>query len=197
MRHRSFPRASWQPAALALVAIMLAGCAVGPEIRTDYNRANDFSKYRTFAFVPRVGTDRQGYESLTTQYLKAAAQREMTARGYTYAPRNPDLLLNFNMQLQQKIVSSAAPLPPPGYMGYYAYRGGMYAPWPGYGLYSDTYTYTEGTLNIDIVDAAKNQLVWEGVAQGEAGQTDPQNNQAAIDKVVGLIFAKYPFRAGQ
>jgi hypothetical protein len=50
--------------AAALAA--LAGCATGPDIRTDYNRTADFSAYRTFGFVARPGTDRQGYESLTT-----------------------------------------------------------------------------------------------------------------------------------
>ncbi|MNX93688.1 hypothetical protein D3C86_1258840 [compost metagenome] len=93
------------------------------------------------------------------------------------------------------MVSDPAPLPPPGYMGYYAYRGGMYGPWPGYGFYNDTYVYTEGTLNIDLVDARKNQLVWEGVAQGDASRVDPQDSQPAIDAVVTQIFAKYPFRA--
>lgn len=182
--------------AAAALAAALAGCATGPDIRTDYNHATDFSQYRSFAFLPRLGTDSQGYETLTTQYLKDAVHKELTARGYTYAPRNPDLLVNFHMQFQQKIVSSPAPMPPPGYMGYYAYRGGLYAPWPGYGFYSDTYTYTEGTLNVDLVDARKNQLVWEGVAQGDASQPERQSSQLVIEQVVGMIFAKYPFRAG-
>ncbi|WP_423197221.1 MULTISPECIES: DUF4136 domain-containing protein [unclassified Cupriavidus] len=180
-----------------LAALALAGCATGPDIRSDFNPATNFSAYRTFGFVARPGTDHQGYESLTTQYLKTAVQREMTARGYRYAPQSPDLLVNFNARLHQRIVSDPAPLPPPGYVGYYAYRGGLYAPWPGYGFYSDTYTYTEGTLNIDLVDARRNQLVWEGIARGAADEADPRNNQAAIDKVVAQIFAKYPFRAGQ
>ncbi|WP_066735374.1 DUF4136 domain-containing protein [Cupriavidus sp. D384] len=185
------------PAAVgAVLAAALAGCATGPDIRTDYNHSTDFSQYRTFAFLPRLGTDRQGYESLTTQYLKDAVHKEMTARGYEYAPRQPDLMVNFNMQFQQKVVSSPAPMPPPGYMGYYAYRGGLYAPWPGYGFYSDTYTYTEGTLNIDLVDARKNQLVWEGVAQGDASEPERQTSQLMIEQVVGQIFARYPFRAG-
>jgi hypothetical protein len=183
--------------AMATMVAVLAGCATGPAIRADYNHANDFSKYRTFGFVARPGTDREGYESLTTQYLKTAVQREMTARGYRYSAHLPDLLVNFNAQLRQKVVSEPAPMPPPGYLGYYAYRGGLYAPWPGYGFYSDTYTYTEGTLNIDLVDAQRNQLVWEGVAQGDASQSDPQASQQAIDKVVNQIFLKYPFRAPQ
>lgn len=194
MKSRKMSR---RPAALgAVLAAALAGCATGPDIRTDYNHSTDFSQYRTFAFLPRLGTDKQGYESLTTQYLKDAVHKEMTVRGYEYAPRQPDLLVNFNMQFQQKIVSSPAPMPPPGYMGYYAYRGGLYAPWPGYGFYSDTYTYTEGTLNIDLVDARKNQLVWEGVAQGDASQPERQTSQLMLEQVVGQIFARYPFRAG-
>jgi hypothetical protein len=179
------------------LSLMLGACATGPDIRTDFNPATNFSAYRTFGFVAHPGTDRQGYESLTTQYLKAAVQRQMTERGYQYTQQSPDLLVNFNARLRQRIVSDPAPLPPPGYIGYYGYRGGLYGPWPGYGFYSDTYTYTEGTLNIDLVDARKNQLVWEGIARGAAEEADPQANPQGIDKVVAQIFAKYPFRAGQ
>ncbi|TDF63104.1 DUF4136 domain-containing protein [Cupriavidus sp. L7L] len=179
---------------LVAVALTVAGCASAPDIKTDYNRSADFSAYRSFGFVEHPGTDRQGYESLTTQYLKGAVQREMTARGYRYAQQSPDLLVNFNTRLQEKVQVSPAPAP---MMGYYGYRGGLYAPWPGYGFYNDVYTYTEGTLNIDLVDARQKKLVWEGVAVGSVDTGDKTNAQQRIDKVVGQIFAKYPFRAGQ
>jgi len=180
--------------ALAVAVLIMAGCASGPDIKTDYSRTTNFSAYRSFGFVEHPGTDRQGYESLTTQHLKTAVQREMGARGYRYAPQSPDLLVNFNAQLQEKVQVSPAPAP---MMGYYGYRGGLYAPWPGYGFYNDVYTYTEGTLNIDLVDRKEKKLVWEGVAVGSVDARDQANAQQHIDKVVAQIFARYPFRAGQ
>lgn len=178
----------------AMAVVALAACATGPDIRTDYNRSTDFGAYRSFGFVQNPGTDRQGYESLTTQYLKTAVQREMSARGYRYSPQSPDLLVNFNARLQEKVQVSPTPAP---MMGYYGYRGGLYAPWPGYGFYNDVYTYTEGTLNIDLVDRKAMKLVWEGVAVGSVDERDQANVQQHLDKVVAQIFARYPFRASQ
>jgi hypothetical protein len=175
-------------------ALVLSGCASVPDIKTDYNRSTDFSVYRSFGFVEHLGTDRQGYESLTTQYFKSAVQRELTARGYRYAAQSPDLLVNFNARLQEKVQVSPAPTP---MMGYYGYRGGLYAPWPGYGFYNDVYTYTEGTVNIDLVDRRQMKLVWEGVAVGSVDTSDKASAQQRIDKTVTQIFAKYPFRVGQ
>lgn len=177
----------------AIAALALAACSTAPQIKSDYSPNADFGKYRSFGFVAKPGTDRGGYESLTTQYLKSAVQREMTARGYDFRPESPDLLVNFNARLQERVdVSPAPPMP----MGYYGYRGGYYAPWPGYGFYNDVYTYTEGTLNVDVVDRVRNQLVWEGVAVGTVNNPDRYKTPAAIDSTVGLIFQKYPFRAG-
>uniref|UniRef100_UPI003531F106 DUF4136 domain-containing protein n=1 Tax=Cupriavidus sp. WGlv3 TaxID=2919924 RepID=UPI003531F106 len=180
------------PAAVA--ALLLSGCASVPDIKTDYNRATDFSAYRTFGFVERPGTDRAGYESLTTQYFKTAVQRELGARGYRYVAQSPDLLVNFNARLQEKVEVSPAPAP---MMGYYGYRGGLYAPWPGYGFYNDVYRYTEGTVNIDLVDRRQMKLVWEGVAVGSVDTSDKASAQQRIDRTVAQIFAKYPFRVGQ
>jgi hypothetical protein len=79
---------------------------------------------------------------------------------------------------------------------YYGYRSGFYGGWPGYGWGDDVYQYTEGTLSVDLVDARRRQLVWEGVAVGEVQNPDSAGSQQNVDKVVAEIFAKYPFRAG-
>ena len=77
---------------------------------------------------------------------------------------------------------------------YYGYRRGYYGGWGGY----DTHVqqYVEGTLNIDIVDARRKQLVWEGVAVGRVTDKQREQRQAAINAAVAEIFSKYPFRVG-
>ena len=66
-----------------LIAAVLAsaGCATTSKfnLTSDYDRTNDFSGYRTFAFMQPLGTDTTGYESLVTQTLKSATRREMEA----------------------------------------------------------------------------------------------------------------------
>ena len=79
--------------------------------------------------------------------------------------------------------------------GYYGYRGGMYAAGPIGGTDVETVRYKQGTANIDVVDAAKKQLVWEGVAEGKITDEMMKNPQATIDGVITDMFAAYPVKA--
>jgi hypothetical protein len=171
----------------------LQGCASKPDIRSDYDHAADFGKYRTFDFVNPLATDKMGYSSLITQQLKTSVTTQMQQRGYQLDTVQPDLLVNFSGRLQdkQEIQSSPSMAGP-----YYGYRGGYYGGWAGYS--NDVYTvnYTTGTLNVDIVDARTKKMVWEGVAVGEVTKKHRENREATIDKAVTGIFAKYPFQAG-
>ncbi|MFD0740234.1 DUF4136 domain-containing protein [Lysobacter koreensis] len=207
---------------LVLIAVVAAGCASGPAVIADYDRSANFSAYRSYAFLEKVGSDPAGYESLATQAVKAAVRREMDARGYAYAAADPDLQVNFSTQLAQKTRISQMPGPmfhPWGpYGGYGRYGGwGGWGPWGGYGRHGgwggwggyggwgydgwgyDTYVdqYLEGTLRIDIVDARRQQVVWEGMAVERVPTRQRQNRQAQASATVAAIFASYPFRAGQ
>lgn len=175
---------------LVVVAIAIQACASTPRTTADYDRNADFGSYRTFGFFEPLGTDVAGYESLVTQTLKSSTRRELESRGYAYAETGADLLVNFNARLAEKTDIDQVPIAAPLYMGY---RRGRYGGWAGYQTTVDQ--YTEGTLNIDIVDAKKRQLVWEGTAVGRVTGKQRQNREAAIDAVVSEIFSKYAFRA--
>ncbi len=151
---------------LVLAFISLAGCASGPKILYDYDRSANFGAYRTYNFMEDAGPDTGDYQSFFTRYMIDAITIEMEKRGYTRS-NNPDLLVNFNANLQDKtkVTQSSAPMN----SGYYGYRGGHYSGWGvGYGYATETHVsqYTEGTFNIDLVDNAKRQLVWEAVGVG-------------------------------
>ena len=75
-------------------------------------------------------------------------------------------------------------------MGYYGYRGGLYA-----APEVETVHYKVGTANVDVVDASKRKVVWEGRAEGELTDQAMKNPQAAVDKVVTQMFAQFPGRA--
>lgn len=180
-------------AAFALTAALFAaGCATtsGPKTRIDYDKSADFSVYRTYGFPKETGTDRGGYSTLVTSYLKSAMSAQMEARGYKYSEERPDLLVNFYMNTRERTEIRPSPSASLGY-GYYGYRYGLYNAWP---LYDDdrTVTYKVGTLNIDIVDAEKKQLVWEGVAEGRVSEEELQNPKVAINAVVTELMRQYP-----
>ena len=174
----------------------LAGCASSPNISSDYDRGADFGSYQTWNFIENAGPDYEGYESLFTQYMMEAIEIEMNKRGYTKS-NNPDLLLNFNAYIQDKTKVTQTPAAPP-MGGYYGYRGAYYGAWGGYGYGTETRVsqYTEGTFNIDVIDARKKQLVWEAVGVGKI--TDDLRNNLYEKVMAGVpeFFALYPFVAG-
>lgn len=181
-------------AAAAAIA-MLAGCAtVGPKIRVDYDRAADFNSYQTYGYPAELGTDRGGYSTLITNYFKQAVDREMRLRGYQFVPSNPDLLVNFFARARDVTDVRSVPGAWAGY-GYYGYRFGLYGAWPLYASDVSTVHYKVGTANIDIVDAGRKQLIWEGVAEGKLTETAMQDPQTAISGVVADLFTRYPGRA--
>jgi hypothetical protein len=183
------------PPALASALVVLGGCASGPDVRVEYDPSTNFAQYQTFAFVSPLGTDRDGYQSIVSQRLIAATQREMEVRGMRQVTDHPQLLINFNAALTDKlrVITTPAPMIGIGYGGgYYGYRAGLYGAWPLYYDQTTVTPYQEGTLNIDIVDAARKQLVWEGLVTDIVTQEMLDNMQASIDAAVAAAFAKYP-----
>ncbi len=178
-------------ATLGLV-LALAACAAKPVIRTQSAPALDITKYQTFGYVEKPDTDKAGYTTLTTRYLKDAVGREMVARGYRLTDQQPDLLLNFTIGSKDKVEGDSGPN-----LGVGWGRWGRGFGWGGtfgsigYGG-RDIRTITEGTLTIDVVDQQHKELIWSGSAKGRVTSKSEDNPQQAIDKAVAAIFTKYP-----
>lgn len=183
----------WKTVALASV-LLLNACVTTPEIRVNVDESADFSSYHTYGFVVPLGTDRAGYTTLVTKYLREAVSKELEKRGYVFSS-DPELLVNFYTRLENRSFISSAPTPV-YYGGYYDYRYGVYAAYPRYIYRPYSYNYKEGTVNIDLVDAQKKQMVWEGIAVNEVDSQDLDNPQQAFSKVIAAIFMSYPYRAG-
>lgn len=181
-------------ASAMIVALLVAGCASNraPPTRIDYDKKADFSVYRTFGFPQETGTDRGGYSTLVTSYFKSAMTTAMEARGYKYTEDHPDLLVNFFMNTRERTEVRSQPSASLGY-GYYGYRYGLYNAWPMYDE-DRTVTYKVGTINVDIVDAEKKQLVWEGVSEGRMSDEAMANPKVTVNAVVTELMRQYPGR---
>jgi hypothetical protein len=192
MKHLNF---SLAVCAVALAA--LAGCASSPtaDIRVHAAPDANLSQYATFGFPDQTGTDRGGYSTLITSYFKAAVRDQMEQRGYHYVDENPDLLVNFYAKVHERTEVRSDPAYSAAY-GYYGYRYGLYGAWPLYDNDVRTVTYPIGTANIDVVDAHKKEMIWEGVAEGRLHDADMNNPRDAISRVVTQVFAHFPGRPG-
>jgi hypothetical protein len=107
-------------------------------------------------------------------------------------------LINVSGRLQDKTRVTTVSDPYVG--GYYSYRRGYYGAWGGYGYGTSTHVsqYTEGTINVDIVDSKLKRMVWEGVAVGRVNEKkSSEDRRESIYAGILDMFAAYPFRAGQ
>jgi hypothetical protein len=179
---RTFTLKPFAAVVFALAAV--AGCATGPDVVVDRDPAVDLGAYKTFAFFERPDTDRSRYSTLVTQHLKTATRAELARLGYVYDESRPDLRVNFvlNVQERQELRSSPTSV---GFVGPRPYLG-----WGGYDL--ETVQYKAGTLRIDLVDAGRNALVWQGVAEGRVQSAALENPGEAIGRVVAELFSGFP-----
>ena len=171
---------------------LLVACSNAPTVRSDYDPRADFSAYRSFAFMEPLGTDRAGYTTLLTERLKRAVALQMESRGYIYQEKNPDVWINFQSQVQSKTEY----VPPPPMMWGVGYGFGFYGGWPGYAFGPDVIQYNEGTLKVDLIDARRKQMVWEGIGTTLLGNAQQTASEAMVENIVSSIFTRYPFLAG-
>jgi hypothetical protein len=54
--------------------------------------------------------------------------------------------------------------------------------------------YTEGTLNIDVVDVSSKKLVWEGFMTDRVTQKKLRELETTIDNAVHAIMQCYPIQ---
>lgn len=167
---------------IACAVAWLTGCASPPKITTDYDHATNFSQYHTYDFAPLPEGQ---YQTLTGNAVQFAVSRQLESRGYKRSI-TPDLLVYSNVTTQNKVQVDNNP----GFAG-----PGIYAGWWGYN--ESVWSYTEGTLTVDLVDSKKKQLIWRGTASDIIDPNNAQKLQPGVQKVVDLVFARYPFLAGQ
>jgi hypothetical protein len=180
---------------VASAPLWLSGCASGPDVRAEYDRAADFGRYRTYGFMSQAGPDKAEFKSLAQQTLQAAAAAEMEKRGYQRSD-TPDLVLNFKGKLEEKTDIESTPAP--YYGAGWGYRGMYGAPYGGYGgTEVSTHRYNVGTLVMDIVDREKQQAVFQGGLQTVVSKEMLQKRDESLRTAVAQLFAKYPFVAGQ
>ena len=177
--------------ALAVTGVALAlgagGCTVASRVgvTNDFDHAVNFRAYKTWAWYPQQPADAEGgpakgYESFLDKRMRAAVATEMTAKGLTEVPSNPDIYVAYSARVEEKQQVS------PNY-------GGMY-PYGGYGYYGRGYApvmqYKAGTVVIDIVDAHRKELAWRGTGQAQVNQSTI--DEVETHRIVNGILSTYP-----
>ncbi|HTE29411.1 MAG TPA: DUF4136 domain-containing protein [Chryseolinea sp.] len=166
---------------LAAVGIFISCSTV--QVSSDFDRDANFKSYKTYSYAPEAS--QLPVDDINKKRIMDAVDSELAAKGFTKADQS-DVWIDLKLKAQQKQTATATNN---GYGAGYGYRWG--------GGFSTTTinveNYTEGTLFVDMIDASKKQLVWQGRA---VGTLDPnasaEKREQNINSAVKQIFTKYP-----
>lgn len=142
--------------AIALLALVASGCAQFT-VRADQNPGTDFTRYRTFAWMPIAASppeDQDTGSRALNDHIYSTVETELERRGYAPAPSaTADLLVTFRILQQDGYEDAHIPYGAQWYRGAYLEA-----------IHASPDTYERGTLVIDVIDRVANTLVWRGTA---------------------------------
>lgn len=165
---------------LLLLAVILTSCS-SVRVAADYDKQANFSDYKTFAFY-KTGIDKAEISDLDKRRILRAIEKELLAKGYTKS-ENPDLLISMFTKSREQINVYNNGFGPYGYgWGWSPYYWNQQA---------NISTSTQGQLYIDLIDAKKKELVWQGQGTGYLSQS-MNKKEERINEFVSKIMEKYP-----
>ncbi len=177
-----------------LVMTAFAANMATAQVKSDYDKTVDFTKYKTFTFMGWAENSDKILNDLDKKRLLEAFRDELSARGLTKDDANPDVAITLYVVVEQKTSTTA----------YTNYNGGMgygYGRWGwggGYGMGSSTTSYSEddyleGTVVIDFYDSGTKNLVWQGILTKTVTE-NPQKREKSIPKAVNKLMYQYPVK---
>lgn len=164
-----------------LLLFLLSSCS-SVTVNSDYDKKVDFSLYKTFAFH-KAGIDKAEISDLDKKRVLRSIDEVMTSKGFTKS-ENPDLLIAFFTKEREQVNVNQ-------FNAGWGYGWGW--GWNPYlwGGNTSVSRHTEGTLYIDIIDAKKKELIWQGEGQGVLTK-DTHKKDEVIKEFVTKILEQYP-----
>ncbi len=175
LRHR--------PAIFMLSAALSAPC-FGGEVKIFVSPAANFASYATYQWLPTKVLAKTGIvenDPVLTPIIKAAVNRELTARGMKEVAEGGDLEVA-TCALRSAIPQLEAYILPVG--GLYPYT----EPLAAMGRYNH-----DGTLAVNLIDTHTKQAVWTGLVT-ESIDDRPGGGAKKIPKAAEKLFKKYPVK---
>ncbi|MEA1785793.1 DUF4136 domain-containing protein [Arenibacter sp. GZD96] len=190
-------------AAPLLLLFLLTSCGSSVRVLADYDKEANFNNFKTYAFF-KTGIDKAQISDLDKKRILSAIESEMEARGFIKS-NDPDILVSiFTKERERVDVYNnywGGGFYGPGFFGGGFYGRGLYGfgynPWLwggpfGYGGNAVS-TSTEGSLYIDLIDARRKELVWQGRGVGTLNNIKKvEKKEERIKEFVSEILQAYP-----
>lgn len=179
----------------ALCAVVMFTSCSSLRVAADYDKNTNFETYKTFAFF-KPGIDQAKISDIDKRRILKAIENEMLAKGYAKS-EEPDLLVSIFTESTQRVdvYNNVWGYGGFGYGGF-GY-GGFWGPRWGYGFGpgwggNSVSTSVEGQLFIDLIDAKKKELIWQGSGTGNITNKDVDKKIIEINTFVNKILEQFP-----
>jgi hypothetical protein len=161
------------------LALFLTNASFAQHVKTDYDRAANFSQYKTYSWK-KVQTP----DALWVDRIKAAVDAALVAKGWTQVGSGGDIsVVAIEINRDHQTLNT-----------FYDDFGGGFR-WRGFGGFGEATTtsdtYTVGTLVVDLFDAKTKNLVWRGVSSGMLSNKSGKNIEN-LRKGVEKLFSALP-----
>ena len=173
--------------AIPLLLLVITSCS-SVNVLSDYDKEVSFNEYKTYAFY-KTGIDKAQISDLDKKRILKAIETEMAAKGFQKS-NSPDILISiFTKEKEQVNVYRNTGFYGGFYGGFYPYYWGR----PGFNNGNQITTNTQGSLYIDLIDAKKKELVWQGKGVGTLNETKSiEKKEQRIKEFVSKILTQYP-----
>ena len=176
-----------------ILPLLLAATAFAQDVKYNYDRSADFSKYRTYKWVQIKDAGR--VDQLREQQVMTAIDAELATKGLSKVTGDApsDLLVGYQAAIgQEKQFNSYTSGIGPGW-GYGAGWGRGYGGFESSTTTGSTSTIHIGALGFDFYDASKQSLIWRGEASKTLDpKAKPEKQQKNLTKAVRKLFKNYP-----
>jgi len=161
------------------LALLLANASFAQQVKTDYDRAANFSQYKTYSWE-KVQTP----DPLWVDRIKAAVDAALAAKGWTQVESGGDIsIVAIEINRDHQTLNT-----------FYDDFGGGFR-WRGFGGFGEATTtsdtYTVGTLVVDLFDAKTKNLAWRGVSSGMLSDKSDKNIEN-LNRGVPKLFQHFP-----
>jgi len=155
LRNASVLFVSW------LIVLMIS-CSTVYHVSYDYDRGTDFTKFKTYSWLPLRPEDQLSKSS--EKRIQTAVNNQLGSKGYKLVSKNPDFSIVAKVGTKDEYWYGS---------GYYGYR---YA-----------HKIEAGTLLLDFVIPREYRLIWRGEA---AAVLDDSYSSEKLDKLVSEAVEK-------
>jgi Domain of unknown function (DUF4136) len=172
---------------LIILVLLASSCASVKIIKEETTPYADISGYKTYNFYSfhAAGDTTPRKTDQRMSQIKKAISNELNKKGYVFSANNPDFLVNVSVNVKQDVQTREknSITEPPVNSGQPSYTYKTDDVVVGY--------YKTGTMDIHVIDAKENKLVWQSISDGVLADKESEIEKRMQERFK-LVFEHFP-----